>query len=496
VLSRVHPWFFLVPALAVFTGCVSPNVRVDRARTALRTGNDSAALVWSEDLKNSFYSKDLGYLESGRVRMLGGDFLGSSTNLSAAIDTVIEQTDEGPRVKLGDVGANVMAGTITDDRTRPYRLPPYEFIHALEYQMLNRVFLGDLGGAAVEARRAVFAQDQIAEKYGADVRAARDSVPQDQSAGLQKVDEEMARLDEVANLTRSSYENPLAWWLCGILFEQDRDIANARLAYQKAHDLAPGNPFAQRDWLRALRVEDRVAYRAALARANVAEAALARPETEIVLVFEQGFVPQRLSKKIPVPVLGTVVSVDFPFYEAPAYTPAPVALADGGRALGASALALNVQALAYRDLKEKIPGIVTRNVSRAAVRIAASVAAKEAARRDSSGVGDVVQLGVFLGTAVATAINRADTRAWYTLPMVSHVWRGAVEPGARVLALRSPLTGWVVNVPVTVARGEARLVWVADTGGNARVASAPLNGKGAPAAFGIYNSVMGSPSGH
>jgi hypothetical protein len=477
-------------ALLAFTGCVSTNTKVDRALDALRTGNDSAALVWSEEIKESFYSKDLGCLESGRVRMLGGDFLGSSTNFSAALDTVIEQTDEGPRIKLGDVGANVMAGTVTDDRTRPYRLPPYEFIHALEYQMLNRVFLGDLGGAAVEARRAVFAQDQIVEKYGADVNAARAAVPKDKEAGLQKVDAAMANLDAVAELSRSSYENPLAWWLCGILFEQDRDFANARLTYQKAHALTPGNPFVQRDWLRALRAEDQGAYRAAAAQANVDEASLARPETEIVLVFEEGFVPQRLSKKIPLPIMSAVVSVDFPFYEAPAYTPVSVALADGSQALGASALALNVQSLAYRDLKERMPGIVTRNISRAAVRIAASVAAKEAARHDSSGVGGVVQLGVLVGTAVATAINRADTRAWYTLPMVAHVWRGGIAPGERVLELRNPMTGLVVRVPVAVARGETRLVWAADTGGNTRVASASLNGKGAPAAFGIYNSVM------
>ena len=481
-------WLCCAGALLAFTGCVSTNANVDRALNALRSGNDPAALAWSENIKDSFYSKDLGYLETGRVRMLGGDFLGSSTNFSAAIDTVLEQTDEGPRIKLGDVGANVMAGTVTDDRTRPYRLPPYEFINALNYQMLNRMFMGDLDGATVEARRAVFAQDKIVEQYGADVGSARSSVPQDQEAGMQKMDAEMAALDEVASQSRSSYENPLAWWLCGILFEQDRDTANARLAYQKAHELTSGNPFIQRDWLRVLRAEDQVMYRQAVAQAHVDAASLVRPETELVLIFEEGFVPQRLSKKIPIPVMTSIVSVDFPFYEAPAYTPVSVTLADGGKALGSSALALNVQSLAYRDLKEKMPGVVVRNISRAATRIGATAVAKGIGNQGDA--GKAIELGVMAVTAIATALNRADTRAWYTLPMVSHVWRGGIEPGERVLEVRNPLTGLVTRVPVTVAQGESRLIWLADTGGNTRVASASLNGRGAPATFGIYNSVL------
>ncbi len=480
-------------ALAVvlaLAGCVSPNVKVDRARTALRSGNDAAALAWSEDLRSSMYSRDLGYLEIGRIRMLGGDFEGSMANLAAAIDTVIEQTEEGPRLKLGDMGANIMAGTITDDRTRPYRLPPYEFIHALNYQMLNRVFLGDPYGAAIEARRAVFAQDQIAEKYGLDVSAARDSVPKDKEAGFAKVDAEMAKLNDVVNLTRSSYENPLAWWLCGIFFEHDNDTANARLAYQKAHDLMPGNPFIQRDWLRALRREDPETFREALTQTGIDEASLAKPETELVLVFEEGFVPQRLSKKIAVPILSAITSVDFPVYDTPAHLPAPVTLADGGATLGASATALNIQSLAYRDLKEKMPGIVTRNITRAALRVTAAIAAKEAARHDSSGVGSLIQLIVFSWTGIASIANRADTRAWYTLPVTVRIWRGAVGPGEHLLELRNPDNDFTVAVPVTLARGETRILWVADTGGNTRAASAPLNTGGEPPAFGIYNSVL------
>ena len=469
--------------LLVSVGCVSKNVKVDRALSSLRAGDDPQALSWSESLKHSVYSKELGYIETGRVRMLSGDFLGSSTNFSAVIDTVIEKTETGPVVKLGDVGANVMAGTVTDDRTRAYRVPPYEFTQALQYQMLNHLFLGKPASAAVEARRAVFAQDQIAEKYGKEVQDARVQAETGQSNQVGVVDARMQTMAPVIEMTRSSFENGLAWYLCGVLFEQDKDQANAALAYRKAWELTPGNPYVQKDFLRLIRTQDNEAFKGLAKQAGVDPATLTRSPTEIILLVEEGFVPQRQSMKIPLPVGPAIVSVDFPFYQAPAYSPMAVEVLENGRSFGLSALALSVQSLAYRDLKEKIPGVVVRNVTRAAVR----VAAQEVARAQGN---DGISAAVFVVTAVATALNKADTRAWYTLPMVTQLYRGGLAPGAHTLELRNQVNGFVTRFPVAVAEGETRIVWVADLGGNARVATASLNGKGGPATFHVCGSLQ------
>jgi len=469
--------------LLAAAGCVSTNVSVDRALGSLRAGDDSQALLWSEKLKNSFYSQQLGYIETGRVRMLSGDFLGSSTNFSAVIDTVIEKTENGPVVKLGDVGANVLAGTVTDDRTRGYRVPAYEFIQALQYQMLNDIFLGNLDAAAVEARRAVFAQDAIAEKYGKEVADARAQSQSSQSASLSAVDAQMQSMAPVIEMTRSSFENGLAWYLCGTLFEQDHDQANAALAFRKAWELTPGNPYVERDFLRLLRTQDSEAFKGLVKQSGINPATLVRPATEIILIVEEGFVPQRQSMKIPLPIGAAVVSVDFPIYQAPGFSPMAVEVLNGGTSLGTSALALSVQSLAYRDLKEKIPGIVVRNVTRAATRIAA----EEVARAQNN---NAMTIAVFAATAVATAINKADTRAWYTLPMIAQLFRSGIAPGEHTLELRNQANGYVTRFSVKVAAGETRLVWVADLGGNARVATASLNGKGGPVTFGVCGSMQ------
>jgi len=466
-------------------GCVSTNIDTTKALDCLRAGDDPGALAWSEKLKHSIYSKDLGLAETGRVRMLSGDFLGSSTNFAVLIDKVIEDTESGPVIKMGSVGANVMAGTVTDDRTRSYQLPAYEFINALQYQLLNHIFLGAPDAAAVEARRAVFAQEQIAEKYGKEVQDIQVQAADDKHANAsQTVDAQMQSMAPVLELSRSSFENGLTWYLCGLLFEQDQDQANASLSYRKAWELMPGNPYIQKDFLRLLRTQDAEAYKGLLAQTGADPDTLKRNATEIILILEEGFISQRQSMKVPLPVPGvnTVVSVDFPIYRDEPYTPAAIAIHGGGRELGMSALALSVQSLAYRDLKEKIPGIVVRNATRVATRVAMQYGANQA--------GDLAKYSVMAFNTISAAINKADTRAWYTLPMVAHLYRGGIEPGEHMIELRSQSNGFVARVPVKVAEGETRLVWVADFGGNARAATASLNGKGGPVSYHVCDSLM------
>ena len=454
---------------------------VDRARSGLRAGNDPVALAWSEKLKHSTYSRELGFVETGRVRMLSGDFLGSSTNFAAAIDTVIEETESGPVFKLGDAGASVMAGTVTDDRTRPYHLPAYEFIHALQYQMLNHPFLGQRDAVTVEARRG-FARTRLLRSTARRLkrrgcRRLPVSLPTAWAWSRPYAGNGTGDRDD-AQLARTAWRGT-----SGLLVEEDKDQANAALAYRKAWELIPGNPYVQKDFLRTLRTQDAEAFKALAAQAGADAATLVRAPTELIVIVEEGFVPQRHSMKVPLPIGSAVVSVDFPFYQDPAHTPMAVEIMEDGRSCGLSALALSVQSLAYRDLKEKMPGVVVRNVTRATTRVVAQEAARHAGN-------DGVQAAIFLATAVATAINKADTRAWYTLPTVAHLYRGACQPGEHTIELRNQTNGFVTRFPVEVAEGETRLVWVADLGGNSRIATTSLNGKGAPTAYHVCGSLQ------
>ena len=161
--------------------------------------------------------------------------------------------------------------------------------------------------------------------------------------------------------------------------------------------------------------------------------------------------------------------------------PVPLAIADGGTNLGVTEPAVYLQSLAYRDLKDKLPGVVVRNVTRAVTKVAAQQAANT--RND-----ELVKIGMMAINAAASIASTADTRAWYSIPMVTHLYRGPLSAGTHMLQCRNPATGAAFSIPVTVTAGETRLVWIADTGGMAAAATASLSGKGLPPTYQQFNN--------
>jgi len=480
-----------LPIVLFFAGCASQGVDAGRALGRFRNGDDEAALKWAKATRDSTFSQKLGLLEMGRLKMLTGQFDESITEFETLIDKVMIQGEAGPVFSVGDFGMDILAGTIADDRARDYTVSAFEFILALQYQMLNRLFMERRAEAMVEMRRAVFAQDQIAEKYGAEVEAGRLRAAEQQGDSLATVNEHMVDMDAVVNLTRSTFENPVTWYLCGLLLEEDRDVANAAVALEKAWQLAPQNPAIRNDFLRLLRTQNPARSRDLMATLKINDVS-PRPASGIVLIYEENLISRKASVKIPLILLGTVSSIDFPIYRDPAYIPSTIEVHGAGTRLGTMDSTLSIQSLAYRDLKERMPGIVLRNVTRVISRITTQAVAHNAARGSSN--SGLLHLGVIAASAVQTVLTEADTRAWYTLPMNVQVLRSALPAGEHTLLLKNLGNGINMELPILLAEGETRIVWVADIAGRAWGTSATLHGRGAPTSFTMLPGILTAPT--
>jgi hypothetical protein len=479
--------FALLVTLVLLTaGCATHTKNAGQAVRRLKAGDTASALKWSEKLKKSTFSKDLGYIESGRIKMLSGDFSGSRDDFATTIDKIIEETETGPVIRISSIGSTLAASTVTDDTIRKYELSPYEVVQLLHYQTLNYLFSGDPQGAGVEARRTVFAQDAIAEKYSKEVENNKTPTDATKAKAMETVTAKMEMMGPALERTRSSHENGLAWYFCGLIFEKQGDTANATLCYRKAWELAPQNRSILKDFLRMIGTQDRQTFLDLVAQNSVDVKGLTRGTTEIVVLYEESMVSQRHAEKIPLPIPDfrgaiTLISVDFPFYSDPAYTPFSLALAENGMEVGVTEPAVYLQSLAYRDLKEKMPGIVVRNVTRAVTKVAAQQVVNN--RND-----DLVKYGMMAVNAVSSLASTADTRAWYTIPMDTQLYRGSISAGAHTLECRSPVSGATLTIPIIVNEGETRLIWIADTGGMAVAATASLSGKGLPPTYQQFNN--------
>ena len=437
-------------ALAV-GGCVTVDEDARDAINALGVGNDAKAVEWSAELADkSHYSRNLGAVESGRVNMLAGNYAASEMRFRSAVDSAVDRSEAAPKMKASDLANTALASTITDDRTREYYLPPYEINLAIEYGIVVQALNGKADDALVDARLAVYVQDTLSETYGADL--AKDG--EGGSATTQKViDEQGGALEEMIASTRNSWENPVLWWLTGVLFEADGQADMALQSYRKASAISPDNAVFKAD---ASRSEMQIAQ--------------SPDKAKLVIVYDQGFVPRRESLKVLIP-LYTGFTIDIPKYPDNSFSYDNVSVAGSANAPVAAAPALDIRSLAARDLKEKLPGVIIRNVTRAAVQAGAQAAV------NASG-NDYAKLAVFAGNLIVSAIRRADTRSWATLPVAQQVWRDAeMAPGVYDVELYVNGRKTVARVPL--AAGETRLLWLANTGGTLRGASASVGGRGA-----------------
>ncbi len=434
-----------------FGGCVSVQDDAIAARRNLDGGDPAQAVAWADDLAtDSYYTKNLGAVEAGRVRLLTGDTSGAEKWFRQAVDSVVDRKEWSPKIKLGDIGNTVLSSTVTDDRTREYYLPPYEINFAFQYAILAQALNGKREDALVDSRLAVYVQDSLAQTYGADVqkKVAGDD-PKANASADRATASQTAQLQEMMAASRNSWENPVLWWLTGILFEADGDTEMAWQSYRKA---------------RAVR-DNCAVFAKAAERADANRRTPEKGKAKLVVLYEEGFVPLRESMKIPVPIY-TGFGIDIPMYRnKSAYRPNAVSIS-GATNLVAACPALDVRSLAARDLSEQLPGVILRNITRAAVQAGAQAAVNAAGNK-------YAKIGVFVANAIVTAMRKADTRSWTTLPDGQQVWEdGAMIPGNYQVGVN--VNGRTISVPVTLGADETVLVWIADLGHTFRAGTAKL----------------------
>lgn len=420
-----------IAVMAAFAGCVSVDEDAKKAIAALRSGDNATAIAWSEELANeSSYSRRLGEVEAGRTQMLAGNLDAADGWFHKAIDEAVDREERQPKIKLADVANEVLASTITDDRTREYYLTPYELNLALEYSILVQATLGKHEDALVDARLATYIQDSLAENYGADV-AKSEAGADSTTKGI--CDQSLAEMNDLMAETRNSWENPVLWWISGVLFEANGEYDQALQSYRKALAIRPDNPVFAAD-VKRLSTGKR----------------LPKSSARLVFVCGEGFIPQRQSLKVPVPIY-TMMSIDIPIYKGAAYVPKQIMIGESGRSKTAASPAVNVLSLASRDLKERMPGVVARNVARCAVQAGAQAAVNNSGNQ-------YAQLAVFAVNTVATAVRRADTRSWCTLPNGEQVWSATVAPGKHQYVVDFGAQSKTVSVDLKA--GETKIIYI------------------------------------
>ena len=397
-------------------------------------------------------------LEKGRVAQLEGDYAISKAAFEGAMAAMREQDE---KAVVSASGAAAQSGAIlVNDKAIPYRAPSYERTLAHHYQALNYLATDDWTGAGVEVRRANREQEEAARRREREIERAASknknvSPDEERDPHLLVV---YAGLDEVAGSVKHSFQNAATFYLSATIWEMLGEPNSAYIDYKRALEIAPENPYAQRD---VVRLGKRLGMREDVADfsrrfPDAADVPADRTgelagKARLVVLYEEGLVPQKTEMAVAYPLSGDAIGVvALPVYAQAPPPPMPLAATLSGKALGQTAPICSVAALAARALGEQMPGILTRQVARA---IAKGVGAKAA--KDAGG-----DLGALAASIYNVLSEQADLRSWLTLPAHVHVLGAWVPPGERTLALAKPGGGPVWSGKVTLREGKTTLVVV------------------------------------
>ena len=473
-LAHFRPRLLWVLTLsAALTGCASMQSHDKLAsdvQSAGRTGGIPAALAQLEASAKSEDDKTalLYNLERGELLRMDRRYE-DSTSAFLLADIKVKEWEEtaktNPTKLMGTVGAALIS-----ERLKNYEGQDYEKVWLTTRLAMNRVALGDFENARVDIKRTHEREAIIAEFRSKETVAAEEEAKsKGATAGGKELNGypvETLNDPEVLAL-KNGYQNALSHYLAGFMYEVLGESGLAAPGYRKAIELKPETGVLE-EGLRGL--DNRTSFTWKRRQRM----------TDVLFVVEAGDAPARKPKAFTIPVptgRGMVTaSISYPVIE-PSKDPLLTTLSAAGTDLKLEKV-VDVNVMARRALKDEMPGMVLRGVTRAI--------AKGVMQNELQKGGGLV--GGLIGAVASAATEVADDRMWRMLPGRVYIARGYLPPGEHVVtvngrALPDPvkIDGQYALVPLRLYENTVLMGDVASLGKLAPVGSVPVEAA-APAA--------------
>lgn len=375
-------------------------------RSSLNAELSSSVAAKFDSKKNS---KDavLYYLEQARVLQVNQQYQESLDIYKKAFE-LIDQQNNRSKVSVTRMGFKALS-MVSNESVVPYLVPPYEQVLAHISQAKNYILLNNAEAAGVEMRVAQQIQREIELAHEKEFAQKKDKQKNaDKQIDYSTLDEAFAGLDPIAGRIKNTYQNGYAFYMAANLWEATGDYNNALVDFKKAYELQGDSNVAQ-DVTRVDKVSSNNA------------------KTVPVIVFiEQGTVPKKIENKLAFPMPNGLINIAFATYEPSTYVPPKsLKIKLGDRQVQQSTLVSDIGALAVKNLKEQTISTVTSQIVRATTKY---VVQQQLGQQLGS-------LGQLAGNLMNVATERADLRAWSTLPSNTQVARFEVSPGKHNLQI-------------------------------------------------------------
>ena len=386
-------------------------------RSALNAELHPSAAAKFESKKNS---KDavLYHLEQARILQVNQNYAESLDAYKKAFELLDKQNNRS-KISMTRVGFKALS-MVSNESVVPYLVPPYEQVLAHISQAKNYIFLNDAEAAGVEMRIAQGIQREIELEHEKEFEKKKAKQNEGASIDYSALDEAFSGLDPIAGRIKNTYQNGYAFYMAANLWEATGDYNSALVDFKKAYELQGSASFAKD-----------------VARVDKAVSGNAK-SVPVIVFIEQGIVPQKIENKLAFPMPNGLVNIAFASYEPSTYAPPQsLKIKLGSRPVQQSYLVSDIGALAVKNLKEQTLNTVTSQVVRATAKYAAQQQLGQ----------QLGALGQLAGNLMNVATERADLRAWSTLPSNTQAARFDVSPGKHSLQVIGPQSAsQVINI--------------------------------------------------
>ena len=391
----------------------------------------------AEHLDKKIKSKDasLYLLEKARLLQVQNNFEASAETYKKAFE-VLDQQNNRAKISASKLGFKALA-LVSNDSIVPYDIPRYEQVLAHISQAKNYIALNNAEAAGVEMRIAQRIQREIEQDHAKEFEKAQknNKIKEDENKNNALLDEAFSGLDPIAGRVKNSYQNAYAFYMAANLWEALGEFNDALVDYKKSYELQP-DPTIAEDVKRL----DRISVK------NTAT-------VPVVFFIEQGIVPQKIENKIDIPLPNGLVNFAFATYEPSTYmTPQTLKIQLKNIQKPLESYVLNdIGALAVKELKEKTMSTITSQIMRST--------AKYAVQQEMGNRLGIV--GQIAGNLLNVATERADLRAWSTLPSNTQIVRTELKPGSHQFQILGQRTS-TDPIALDVQAGQTIFVYVND----------------------------------
>jgi len=446
----------LLGIMALLSGCATNSIfsaypsQVESIKLQVSIG-DFAGAQAALAKKSMGADKMLYLMERGRISQMAGDTETSIRDFQVVLEA-FEAREAAAKISASGVASGAGA-VMLNENAIPYQGDTYERIFVHSFQALN--FLGErnLEAAAVEVRRANLEQKLALLD---NENALMDAQEEDEKAQILNrnsgYESKFPSLTTMASTVKNSFQNAYSFYISGLIYEINGDLNDAYIDYKKALEIYPDNSYLRGD---VARLAKRLSMEADFEQIknSVSPAKMAAPEEgegKLVVLYEQGYVPEKQEINVLFDIMGVLNNMVFPTYYHRDSPRRPLVIGLGGERLGETETVVRLSAMAAKALSDRIPGMIIRQ----GLRILAREKLKD--NQVNSVFGALAGLGQLL-------LNRADLRSWLTLPAEVQIMHTPAGGGEQTLTLNNG--GMSADVAINVQPGRTTVVHVIEAGG-------------------------------